>query len=102
MAQHPTRGLYPKGISHDLVKRVQVLWRRLAPTPSVYVERSLDAGSQHLALPPCFTRMPDFSPLRMQGWSAARVAVFHHFHSDLWTDCGAVGECDNVQHTQVL
>lgn len=41
-------------------------------------------------------------PLYLQGWPAACVAVFHHLHSDLWTDSGPVSECDNVQHTQVL
>lgn len=92
----------PLSQGSKLGKWVQVLWRHLATTPSVYVECSLDAGSQHLALPPCLTRMPDFSPPLMQGWSAAGTAVFHHLHSDLWTDCGTVGECDNVQHTQVL
>ncbi|XP_055120598.1 solute carrier family 22 member 23 isoform X11 [Symphalangus syndactylus] len=37
-----------------------------------------------------------------KGRPAACAAVFHHLHSDLWTDRGTVSECDNVQHTQVL
>ncbi|XP_035882473.1 solute carrier family 22 member 23 isoform X3 [Phyllostomus discolor] len=37
-----------------------------------------------------------------KGWPAACAALFHHLHSDLWTDRGTVSECDNVQHTQVF
>ncbi|XP_040839977.1 solute carrier family 22 member 23 isoform X3 [Ochotona curzoniae] len=37
-----------------------------------------------------------------KGWPAACTTVFHHLYSDFWTDGGPVGECDDVQHTQVL
>ncbi|KAM6184697.1 solute carrier family 22 member 23 isoform 3-T3 [Rhynchocyon petersi] len=37
-----------------------------------------------------------------KGWPAACATIFHHLHSHLWIDRGAVSERDNVQHTQVL
>lgn len=37
-----------------------------------------------------------------KGWPSACATVFRHLHSDLWTDRGTLGECDDVQHTQVL
>ncbi|XP_073666350.1 solute carrier family 22 member 23 isoform X7 [Tursiops truncatus] len=33
---------------------------------------------------------------------AARAALLRHLHPRLWTDRGAVCECDHVQHAQVL
>lgn len=86
----------------DLAKCVWTVWRLLTQC-----SRSISwAPAGYWGSEPqgpvewCFLTFP--LCLCPQGRPAACAPLLHHLHSGLWTDRSAVGECDDVQHTQVL